>query len=153
MPKRGTNRTDTNRTRTHWENQRMPGDNVINFRPAARAPQRPVPADPAVERFGRALASIGLHAPTILHADFARFEGLPAGEVFLHADETSALRLIGVGALLESGAVVHVLEDEGHETVIVAVFLTPDGQQAVAVMSGDLPWQSFLELRLASEAA
>lgn len=131
----------------------MPGDNVINFRNAARAPRWPAPADPAAQRFGRALASIGLHAPTVLHADFARFEDLPAGEVFLHADETSALRLIGVGALLESGAVVHVLEDEGHETVIVTVFLTPDGQQAVAVMPGDIPWQSFLQRRLTSEAA
>jgi hypothetical protein len=131
----------------------MPGNNVINFRPAARAPQRPVPADPAAERFGSALASIGLHAPTILHADFARFADLPAGEVFVHADETSALRLIGVSALLESGAVVHVLEDADNQTVIVTVFLTPTGQAAVAMKPGDLPWQSFLRLRLASDAA
>lgn len=131
----------------------MPGDNVINFRPATHGPQRPDLADLAAERFGRALASIGLHDPTILLADFATFKDLPKGEVFLLADETTAMRLIGVAALLESGAVVHVFEDEDHEQVIVVVYLTTDGQEAVAMMPGDIPWQSFLRLRSISAAA
>jgi hypothetical protein len=109
--------------------------------------------DLAAERFGHDLASIGLHEPTILTADFAIFEGLPDGEICLVGDESTSLRLCAVATLLVDQLVVHVLETADHETVIVALRLYPKGPVAFALKPGDVQWQQFLEHRMSAAAA